>query len=249
MTEIESDVLAEAERLVALANHEGVVVRLLGGVAIRLHCPPELPRTFVREYPDLDFVTTRKGSGVQGFFARAGYSANVSFNALNANERLLFFDDEHGRQVDVFVGRFRMCHTISLEGRLTLERKTIPLAELLLTKLQVVELNEKDVRDVLSLLHAHPVAESDYETVNAGRVASLCAEDWGLWRTLTANLVSCRQHRDDYELRAEESAEIARRIDVLLDRIETEPKSRAWRIRSKIGERKRWYVLPEEVRR
>jgi hypothetical protein len=250
MTAIESDVLAEAERLVSLARDEGVVVRLLGGVAIRLHGPAEPPPVFVREYPDLDFVTTRKGSGdTQRFFTRAGYSANVAFNALNAQERLLFFDDEHERQVDVFVGQFRMCHTIPLKGRLTLDPKTIPLAELLLTKLQVIELNEKDVRDALALLLAHEVGESDDETVNAGRVASLCADDWGLWRTITANLADCREHLGRYELPADEHTEIARRIDTLLERIDAEPKSRGWRLRAKIGERKRWYDLPEEVRR
>lgn len=250
MTEIESDVLVEAERLSTLARDEGVVVRLLGGVAIRLCCPEEPLPAFVRDYPDLDFVTTRKGSGgAQRFFAGAGYSPQVAFNALNSQERLLFFDDVHGRQVDVFVGQFRMCHTIPLEQRLSLDPTTIPLAELLLTKLQVIELNEKDVRDALFLLHGHEVGDADGGTVNAGRVASLCADDWGLWRTLTANLAFCRERLDRYELPSEDQAKISRRIDALLERIETEPKSRGWRLRAKIGDRKRWYDLPEEVRR
>jgi hypothetical protein len=250
MTEIESDVLSEAERLIARASGEGIVVRLLGGVAIRLCCPVEPLPAFVRDYPDLDFVTTRKGSGsAQRFFARAGYSANVAFNALNSQERLLFFDDLHDRQVDVFVGRFRMCHTIPLEGRLAVDPRTIPLAELLMTKLQVIELNEKDVRDALFLMHGHEVGESDGETLNAQRVASLCADDWGLWRTLTANLAYCLERVDRYELSSEDQAKIRERIDALLERIEAEPKSRVWRLRAKIGDRKRWYDVPEEVRR
>jgi hypothetical protein len=250
MSQIEADVLAEAERLAALAAEDGLVVRLLGGVAVRLHGPESPRAAFVRDYADLDFVTARKGSGsAQRFFARAGYSPQVAFNALNSQERLLFLDDEHGRQVDVFVGEFRMCHAVPLERRLELEPRTIPLAELLLTKLQVIELNEKDVRDALALLHAHGVGDSDEETVNTGRVAGLCADDWGLWRTITANLVTCRECRDDYDLPAEERAEIGRRIDTLLERIEQEPKSRGWRLRARIGERKRWYDLPEEIRR
>lgn len=250
MAEIETDVLAEAERLAVLAKEEGVTVRLLGGVAVRVHGPEPPPAAFVRDYADLDFVTARKGSAsTQRFFARAGYSPQVAFNALNSQERLLFFDDENGRQVDVFVGAFRMCHAVPLEGRLELEPRTIPLAELLLTKLQVIEVNEKDVRDALALLHAHEVGDSDEETVNAARVARLCAEDWGLWRTITANLVTCRDRRDEYDLPPEERAEIGRRIDALLDRVEQEPKSRGWRLRAKVGERKRWYDLPEEVRR
>jgi hypothetical protein len=250
MTVIESDILSEAERLIARANDQGVVVRLLGGVAIRLCCPEEPLPAFVREYPDLDFMTTRKGSGrAQRFFTGAGYSANVAFNALNSKERLLFFDDQHGRQVDVFVGQFRMCHTIDLEGRLAVDPRAIPLAELLMTKLQVIELNEKDVRDALFLLHGHEIGESDGDTVNAPQVASCCADDWGLWRTLTANLSFCRERLSEYELSIEDQSGIRDRIDALLERIDAEPKSRSWRLRAKIGDRKRWYQLPEEVRR
>jgi hypothetical protein len=250
VAEIETDVLAEAERLGALASADGVVVRLLGGVAIRLRSPVEPPAVFTRDYPDLDFLTTRKGSGeAQRFFARAGYSPQVAFNALNSQERLLFFDDANNRQVDVFVGRFRMCHTIPLEGRLTVDDLTIPLAELLLTKLQVVELNEKDVRDALFLLHEHDIDDVDGETVNAGRIAALLADDWGLWKTITANLAYCYERCEALDLPEQETTEICRRIDRLRERIDAEPKSRGWRLRAKIGERKRWYELPEEVRR
>jgi hypothetical protein len=158
---------------------------------------------------------------------------------------LLFFDDAHGRQVDVFVGAFSMCHRIPLDGRIEIDPVSIPLAELLLTKLQVVQLNEKDVRDSLALLHDHPVGEEDGETVNGERVAKLCAADWGLWRTITQNLVACRGFADTYDV--PDRAVLDERLDALLDRIEAEPKSRAWKMRSKIGDRKRWYELPEEV--
>ncbi len=246
---IEADVVAEGERLVARAAAEGVPVRLLGGVAIRLHHPAEPPPALARDYPDLDFVAARGASAAAArFFRDAGYSPQVAFNALHGQERLLFFDEQHGRQLDVFVGAFRMCHTIPVAERLELEPRTIPLAELLLTKLQVVQLNEKDVRDALMLLHGHPVGDTDGETVNAARIASLCAADWGLWRTLTANLALCREHLARYELSSSDKAEIAARLEALSGRIEREPKSRGWRLRARIGERKRWYELPEEVR-
>ena len=109
----------------------------------------------------------------------------------------------------------------------------------------VVELNEKDVRDALALLHDHPVGEEDGDTLNAGRVAELCADDWGLWRTITQNLLSCRAFADTYEV--PDRARLDERLDALLDRIEREPKPRSWRLRAKIGDRKRWYELPEEV--
>lgn len=248
MGRIEADVLAEGKRLLAQAAVEKVPLRLLGGVAIRLRALGGLPPALAREYGDLDFVTVRRGATLASTFLRGeGYEPHVAFNALHGNERLLFFDNEHDRQVDVFVGQFRMSHRIPLDERVELEPETLPLAELLLTKLQIAQLNEKDVRDALAVLHGHPVGEEDGDHVNAGRVAELCAGDWGLWRTFTANLAACRDYVSRYELPASEQAELVARIDLLAERIEHEPKTRAWRLRAKVGDRKRWYELPEEV--
>jgi len=245
---IEADVVAEGKRLLVRAEAEDVPLRLLGGVAIRLRAPGGLPAPFAREYGDLDFMTVRRGAPIAATFLRSeGYEPHVAFNALHGNERLLFFDNEHDRQVDVFVGQFRMSHRIPLDQRVELEPGTLPLAELLLTKLQIAQLNEKDVRDALAVLHGHPVGDADGDHVNAGRVAKLCAADWGLWRTFTANLAACRDHVGRYELPAPEQADLVARIDLLSERIEREPKTRAWRLRARVGDRKRWYELPEEV--
>jgi hypothetical protein len=243
---IHEDVIAEGERLIGRAAVEGIPLRLLGGVGMRLRAPGELTPAFRRTYADLDFVTTKKGVGATtGLFREEGYEPHVSFNALHGGERLLFFDAEHDRQVDVFVGSFSMCHKIPLDGRIEVDPVSIPLAELLLTKLQVVQLNEKDVRDALALVHDHEVADADGDTVNGARVAELCASDWGLWRTITQNLAACRAFAERYDV--PDRAMLDGRFDALLGRIEDEPKSRAWRMRAKIGERKRWYDLPEEV--
>jgi hypothetical protein len=246
VSSIDPDVVSEGRRLLARAAEEDVPLRLLGGVAIKLRSPRELPAAFARGYVDLDFVTKKKTAGPAAELFRAeGYEPHVAFNALHGGERLLFFDNEHDRQVDVFVGSFSMCHKIALDERLDVDPVSIPLGELLLTKLQIAELNEKDVRDTLALLHDHPLGDADGETLNAGRVAVLCAGDWGLWRTITGNLVSCRAFADTYDV--PERATLDERLDALLERIEAEPKSRAWRLRARIGERKRWYDLPEEV--
>ena len=168
-------------------------LRLLGGVAVRLRSAG-LPPALQREYKDLDFVTTKKGSGgTQTLLKGLGYEPQVGFNAMNARERLLFFDDAHGRQVDVFVSSFRMCHEIPLERRLEAQSDTVPLAELVLTKLQIIELNEKDVRDAVALFVEHDVTDDD-AGINGARIAELCGDDWGLWRTITRNLDSVRDH-------------------------------------------------------
>jgi hypothetical protein len=246
MSGIEADVVAEGKRLLGRAAADGILLRLLGGVAICLRAPGEVPPTLVRTYGDLDFVTARRGSArAAQFFRDEGYAPHVAFNALHGHERLLFFDEGHDRQVDVFVGSFRMSHRIPLDSRLEVDPVSVPLAELLLTKLQIAELNEKDVRDTLALLHDHPVADQDGDAVNAARVAELCAADWGLWRTITENLTACRAYADTYEL--PDAAVVGERLDAVLERIEAEPKSRAWKLRARIGDRKRWYDLPEEV--
>jgi hypothetical protein len=247
MTAILEDIVAEGKRLLDLAATEEVELRLLGGVAVRLHAP-ECPPALHREYKDLDFAVTKKAAGGADTLLRgAGYQPHVSFNAMHARERALYFDDDHGRQVDVFINSFRMSHEIPLGDRLDVERGTVPLAELLLTKLQIIELNEKDVRDAALLLHGHEVADHDDDAVNGARIAQLCGGDWGLWRTITGNLQRCREHLGEYELPEGDRARIEARFDQLLERIEAEPKSRGWKLRAKIGERKRWYELPEEV--
>ena len=247
MTGILQDIVAEGGRLLGIASQEGVPLRLLGGVAVRLKAP-EVPPSLVREYKDIDFAVTKKGGGAADRLLRdAGYEPHVAFNAMHARERGLYYDEANGRQVDLFIDAFRMCHEIPLGKRLEVETDTVPLAELMLTKLQIVEVNEKDIRDTVLLFHGHPIADHDNGAVNGAQIAALCADDWGLWRTITANVERCRGHVGDYELPAEGRARIESRFDELLQRIEAEPKSRGWRRRAKIGERKRWYELPEEV--
>ena len=248
MSEIRADIVEEAKRLLELAGEQGVPLRVLGGVAIFLRAPEALPPALERTYGDVDFVTAKGSSApVQSLFRGIGYEPHVAFNALHGTERLLFFDNGNERQVDVFVGGFKMSHEVPVAKRLELEPDTLPLAELLVTKLQIAELNEKDVRDALALFDGHGVDERDGDAINSARVAQMCGTDWGLWRTLTGNLAACRDHLAQYDLPEDEKVRIRGEMDALLDRIEREPKSRGWKLRARIGERKRWYALPEEV--
>jgi hypothetical protein len=247
MSEILEDIVSEGERLLGIASSQGVPLRLLGGVAVRMKAP-EVPPSLDRVYKDIDFAVTKKGGGAADkLLKQAGYEPHVAFNAMHARERGLYYDESNGRQVDLFIDAFRMCHEIPLGKRLEVETGTVPLAELMLTKLQIIELNEKDIRDTVLLFHGHPIADTDDGAVNGGQIASLCADDWGLWRTITANLERCRGHVADYELPADDRERIEGRFEQLLERIEAEPKSRGWRRRAKVGDKKRWYELPEEV--
>ncbi len=247
MTTILADVVEEGERLLGMAKSDGATMALLGGVAVRV-LAPEVPTPLDRTYKDLDFAVPKgRGGDAQKLLRNAGYEPHVVFNAMNGKERMLFYDNDNGRQVDVFVGSFRMCHEIPFGDRLRPGEPTVPLAELLLTKLQIVQLNEKDVRDTVLLFHGHEVADHDDDAVNAERISKLCAEDWGLWRTITGNLSRCGEMLGDYALEEPERARVGERLRAVLHRIEEAPKSRGWKLRAKIGERKRWYELPEEV--
>ncbi len=247
-TQIRSDILDEASRLADAAFAAGTPVRAIGGVAVRLHAAAGVHPALARPYGDIDLVTTSKGRNETGrFLASLGYEPNERFNAMNGSTRLVFYDVENGRQVDVFVGGFRMCHRVPVADRLHLDRTTVPLAELLLTKLQIVHLNEKDLRDIFAIVLEHEVAEHDEDAINAAYVAALLAADWGFWRTARQTIEEARARLGDYALEPVERDLVAARLARLWERVEAEPKSLRWRSRAKIGERTRWYEEPEEI--
>jgi hypothetical protein len=240
----------EARRIVAAAQSRGLMLRLLGGLAVRLRSPSASHRALARSYPDIDFVTAARGSrAIETLLADLGYQPNKEFNLFNGSSRLLFYDPERERQIDVFVGQFEMCHRLPIGERLDRDELTIPLAELLLTKLQIVQMNEKDVRDICALLLDHPLGEGDGETINLARVAQLCAEDWGLWKTATISLQKVQDFCDAYDLDPADKLTIVERVSILRQALDAAPKSLKWKLRARLGERVQWYELPEEVQR
>lgn len=240
------DPIPEGRRLVNAATERRLTIRLLGGVAVYLQSPstgPLLPR----EIGDID-VVTRRGSrtALTGLLTEAGYTADEMFNTLHGARRLAFVDETNQRKLDVFIEEFSMCHDIPIAGRLDRDPYTIPLAELLLTKLQIVQLNERDQRDIYSLIYHHPLANGREPGIEAAFIAEVCARDWGLWRTVKATIERCQKNVGGYDIDSEASALISQRLAALWARIEQEPKSAKWRLRSRVGDRMRWYDEPEE---
>jgi hypothetical protein len=244
-----AEITAEAARILDAAHQAGVPLRLMGGLAVYAHSQ-EIPEPLRRSYDDIDLATTKRaGRRTSELLVELGYEPSKEFNALQGDKRLLFHDPANELKLDVFVDSFAMCHTIPITGRLELDDRTIPLAELLLTKLQVVELTEKDVRDIATLLNEHEVGSTDDDTINGDFIASLTADDWGLWRTLKLNLERIHDQIEALSLDGDAKARVVERADALWERIEREPKSRKWRVRDRVGDRKRWYEVPDEVRR
>jgi hypothetical protein len=245
--ETTADIVAEAERVIGAAARAKVPVRLIGGLAIKLHTP-HLPAALRREYQDIDLVTTRKGGrDTVKLLEQLGYTPNERFNAMNAGRRAVVYDLAHQRQIDVFVGEFDMCHKLDLGARLELDEHTVPLAELLLTKLQIVRLNRKDLVDIAALVHGHDVGEHDSDTINRAHIARLLSADWGLWRTSKGTIESAIKHLPSLTLEDGDERLIRQRLERLWEAIDAAPKSLKWRSRAKIGERTRWYEEPEEI--
>jgi len=247
---MQSAISDEAKRVLDEAKERGIILRLFGGVAVKYHCPSATHRSLQRSYPDLDFFGRGKqGREVRKLFTDLGYEPNQRFNALHGATRLIYEDGKSQRVVDIFLDVFRMCHTLHLGDRLTLDDYTIPISDLLLTKLQVVETNEKDIRDLIAILKDHDAVEridsGDREVIDTGYISTLCADDWGLCKTISLTLKKLLTFLPKYELEPEAKQVLEARIDKLLHAIETVPKSLKWKLRDKVGERKRWYDLPE----
>jgi hypothetical protein len=233
-------------RIAEAAAERGLPLRVLGGVAVAILCPSSRLAPLKREYGDIDFATTRPAKDeVIALMVELGYAGDREFNILHGHRRLYFWDESNKRQVDVFVKEADLCHRIDLERRIEKTPLTLSPADLTVLKLQVVETNEKDYLDICAIFADHDLSEDD-SGVNSAYIADLTSSDWGLWRTL--GMVAERSERFALELPGFEKGElVAERLRRLREAMDTVPKTRGWKLRARVGDRKRWYELPEEV--
>jgi hypothetical protein len=243
------DPLPEAIALARGAADAGLGLKLLGGLAIRVLCPAFPPR--LRAGQDMDFACLSKGrKNVVAYLERSGCEPDRRFNNLNG-DRQMYFNAPSGRPIDVMVDRLTMCHTLDLRpsfGRLPL---TVDAVDLLLSKLQIVKLNEKDARDILHLLGGVRVsgAGADGASIDSDRFAKLLGADWGWWRTVTGNLTKLPALAAEHPELLPPGApyDPVAQSEQLLRLAESAPKGVKWKVRANIGDRVRWYELPEEV--
>jgi hypothetical protein len=247
---IQPDILDELYRLINAAQERQILLRVLGGLAVRVHHKTDHP-TFRREFGDLDFVVAGKQRReFEAFMPAAGYEPHKQFNLLNGAHRQIYYHNETEMKIDIFVGAFEMCHKIPLEERLHIHPITIPLAELLLTKAQIAELNRKDGLDIASLLFFNETGKDDSK-INLDQIAKLCGADWGLYKTTSINLKRVEEIVSAVHVQLEDSERrlIRERIRQIQQTFESMPKSLAWQMRDKVGTRVRWYEEVEEVAR
>jgi len=228
-----------------------VIMRLIGALAFRTHCPQYgyFQDALGRVFTDIDFASYRRFSrDVSRLLTELGYQEDKTVTQLFGDSRMLFHDPVFGRHIDIFYEKLDFCHPVVFTGRLEAETLTLPLAELLLEKMQIVQINEKDVIDSIMLLREHPVGDQDRETINAAVISRILGDDWGFWRTVTANLELLVEKLGRYpSLSDEDRGAVLERIRQLQSRIASQPKTVKWKLRSRIGERVKWYKDVEEL--
>jgi len=255
--EILEDFYAERTRILdvlALEDNKHVIMRLIGALAFRTQCPKfgYIQDRLERKFTDIDFASyPRFNRDIRRILTALGYEEDKQVTQLFGDRRMLYHDPVFGRHIDIFYNNLDFCHVLNFVGRLEAQELTLPLAELLLEKMQIVQINEKDLIDTVMLLREHPVGDIDEGSINARVIARTLGTDWGFWRTVTGNLHLLDEKLEEYKERLEhEDRDVVHgRIHELLERIEREPKSVRWKARARIGERIKWYKDVEELTR
>lgn len=242
-------VLQRAEDAVDFFNGRKMPVKLIGGLAILYLSKDTISKySFLqRRYSDMDFFAHKKDvRDLKTSFADFGLTPDTRFNALNGDTRLLCYDGE--KKVDFFLDIFKMCHTWVLGKRIDSLPKVIPPSDLLLTKLQIFELNEKDILDIISLTLSMDIDNKDtLSSVDVSYIEKLLSSDWGLYKTVTMNLEKVSQYSNSLKLEEKDREDLNDKIKFLSTRIEEHPKSLKWKMRASIGTKVKWYELPEQV--
>ncbi len=252
----EASLRAEAVRLVSIATDRGVPLRVLGGAAVELLVPDWRGRG-ERPGRDLDMTTTSAGRRrVLEMLEAEGYVSDRRYNAAAGHKQLYAVDLERGRPVDVIVDRLEMCHTLDLRSSLAGRGPTISPADLLLSKLQVVKVTRKDLIDARVLLSELPLADADAsqdgDSIAIAPIVRMTARDWGWWRTVTGTLDTLLRFVAEEPAPVELTFGRPPRYDAvvqaqdLVGRLRATPKSLAWKVRARVGDRVRWYEEPEE---
>jgi hypothetical protein len=246
----EPPMVAAGRSIVAMAAARSVPVRLLGGVAIWIRGSEPARGLLGRNYPDIDLVAHKKQSRtLRTLLEETGLEPERVFNATHGARRLLY-NGPGGWHIDVFLDMFEMSHTLDLGTRLEAEPETLAAAELLLTKLQIAQINAKDISDVAMLLWDHePTGGDGPGKLNLTRVTALCGADWGLYTTITQNLEACAERLGDVVPGAQDRDRIGSRIASITEALRAAPKTMSWQLRARVGRRVRWYQLPEEITR
>ena len=237
----------EALTLVREAEAAGIRLRILGSIAYRLQCPKNLHLfdDMARVLTDVDFAAMRSHNRkIRDFMAARGYQPDEGVFVASEGARHIYLHPHTGLNVDVFADELFFCHRIPFKGRLQLDSPTISTTDLLLEKMQIVEINLKDFKDTLVLLLEHPLGDSasGNKHIDVDYITGIMSADWGFHHTFTTNLRNVPNFIAEFPAIGSGEADVIRsRVDDLLQAIDDAPKSMKWKMRGKIGTRVKWY--------
>lgn len=235
--------LEAAIQIVDRAETEGVRLRLLGGLAFKQLCQSS-KGAFARENKDIDLMGKREDSKkIVELMEELGYKPREVFNKLNMGQRLIFYDMTNRRRVDLFLDEFVMCHKFNFKESILADTYTLPITQLVMTKLQVVEKTDKEYVDLLAAFLDFDVTDGD-SGIRGDEIAELCSKDWGIYTTFTKSLEAVIRRAE--MLKDGDRMVVVPRIQKLLATINRKPKSFGWKMRARIGEKARWYDLPDK---
>jgi len=222
----------------------------LGATAVRLHCPrfQYLFEEMERRPTDIDFMAYGKDRPLlRDFFKEIGYEPDIRVITTHGYRRHIYHQQKKDITVDVFFDKLEFCHTIVFSGRLEIDSPTVPLADLLLAKMQIVKLNEKDVKDVIILLTEHDIGQANNEMIDAAYIAHNLSDDWGFYYTFTTNMKKVAAFVKEFApLKEEERADVLAKVNWMLGVVEAEPKSFKWKMRARVGTSTKWYNEVDE---
>jgi predicted regulator of Ras-like GTPase activity (Roadblock/LC7/MglB family) len=233
-----------ALEFVQAARDRKLVLRVMGDTAVRLRCPSASAFPSTENDEILELVARgRQSADVERLMKERGTNPESRFNMLHASERLRFVEPEARLPIEVFLDAFEAFHRIELADRLQLDDVTLPLADLLLLELQVVDSTPQGQKRILSLLADHEVGNGA-DNIDPARIVELCADDWGWYKTVTMNLENAIKAAATL-LKGEQPRIVEQRARQLIKAIEEAPKSMGWQVRARLGERRPWYNVPE----
>jgi len=240
--------LEEANRIIETSQREGIILRVMGPIALHFYFPQfvdlyhNMERLGDRVFTDIDFAAYGKQRGkLPAFFQRQGYEIEKRALMISGSERHIYFG---GRvpMIDVFFDRLNYNHPVNFLGRLEINPRCISLTDLLLQKLQIVQINDKDLKDAILLILASEIRESDGDGINLKYLLQIFTDDWGFYFTATENLKKIANYLTAVPALTEEQKKtVMSKVTHLLEAIENVPKTPRWRKRAEIGARKPWY--------
>ena len=240
--------LEEARHLTDEAQKQGIILRVMGPIALHYYFPDyvdlyrSMERLGDRVFTDIDYAAYGKyRNKLVPFFEAHGYELEKRAAMLSGGTRMIFFGAKIP-MIDVFFDKLNYNHPIDYRGRLEIHPLCVSLADLMLQKLQIVQINDKDLKDAMLLFLAAPVSDTDKNAINAKYVAKLFSDDWGFYYTATINLKRIKEAMAGVRALTDDHRDIiAEKVDYFLKFIEDTPKSGKWKSRAKAGTGKPWY--------